>query len=106
MSAQPKDLVKVKDEALRVVWADGHVSVYPFRLLRLECRCAFCRNELTGERTLDPITVPEDVKGLHAGLVGNYGLQVSYSDGHSTGIYTFDSLRELCPCGECRKEGS
>lgn len=100
--SRPKDLVKVKGEALRVVWDDGHTSTYPFRTLRLECPCASCRNELTGERTLDPKTVPEDVKGTHVGLVGHYGLQVSFSDGHGTGIYTFDMLRGLCPCPQCR----
>ena len=36
-----------------------------------------------------------------ADLVGRYALQMYWSDGHSTGIYTFDYLRDLCPCAEC-----
>ena len=35
--------------------------------------------------------------------VGNYAIQISFSDGHSTGIFSYDYLRTLCPCGECAK---
>jgi DUF971 family protein len=33
--------------------------------------------------------------------VGNYAVQISFSDGHSTGIFSYDYLRTLCPCEEC-----
>ena len=35
--------------------------------------------------------------------VGNYAVCFRWSDGHMTGIYTFDYLRSLCPCQECEK---
>ena len=35
--------------------------------------------------------------------VGNYAIQISFSDGHSTGIYSYDHLRKICPCAECAK---
>ena len=38
-------------------------------------------------------------KSAHA--VGNYALQIDFNDGHSTGIYSFDYLRTVCPCPEC-----
>ncbi len=41
------------------------------------------------------------LKPNRAELVGRYALQIFWSDGHSTGIYSFHYLRELCPCGEC-----
>jgi hypothetical protein len=37
--------------------------------------------------------------------VGNYALAFAWSDGHSTGIYTFEYLRKLCPCPQCLPEG-
>jgi DUF971 family protein len=33
--------------------------------------------------------------------VGRYAIRFHWSDGHSTGIYTFEHLRELCPCPIC-----
>jgi DUF971 family protein len=33
--------------------------------------------------------------------VGNYAIQITFSDGHSTGIYSYDQLRTICPCPEC-----
>lgn len=100
---KPKELVKVRDREFRIVWEDGHVSTYPFRYLRLHCACAYCRDEVTGKPLLDPASVPAELKGLGAGQVGLYGLRFDFSDGHSTGIYTFDGLRKLCPCPECAR---
>jgi DUF971 family protein len=31
-------------------------------------------------------------------------LQIQFSDGHATGIYSFEHLRELCPCEKCGAE--
>jgi len=36
--------------------------------------------------------------------VGNYAIQIQFSDAHATGIYSFDCLRELCPCEECARD--
>ena len=47
---------------------------------------------MTGEPVLDPETVPEDVKPMTIELVGAYGFRVDWSDGHGTGIYTYESL--------------
>jgi hypothetical protein len=41
-------------------------------------------------------------KSAHA--VGNYALQIDFNDGHATGIFSFDYLRTVCPCGECARE--
>jgi len=94
-------LVKVKDQALKIVWDDGHVSVYPFRFLRLHCSCAFCKDETSGRSLIDPGAVPADLRGLGASTVGLYGLKFDFSDGHSTGIYPFERLRQICPCDAC-----
>ena len=47
------------------------------------------------------ILVPDDTQAVNVELVGRYAIQFTWSDGHSTGIYSFDTLREICPCSEC-----
>jgi DUF971 family protein len=69
---------------LGVQWADGHFSAFPYQYLR-----PF------------PMLGASKLKPLRAELVGRYALQVFWNDGHSSGIYAFDHLRELCPCAEC-----
>ena len=65
------------------------------RALRLACCCANCIDEWSGEKRLDPESVADDVRPQTIAPVGRYGLRIDWSDGHSTGIYTFRRLREL-----------
>lgn len=90
---------------LAITWSDGHASRYPVRELRLACGCAQCVDEWTGEGRLDPGAVAEDVHPLQIEPVGRYAVQITWSDGHETGIYPFRRLRELCACDACRAEG-
>ena len=80
---------------LEIGWSDGRESRYPVRQLRLACSCAHCVDEWTGEGRLDPTTVPDDVRPLKIQPVGRYAIQIDWSDGHSTGIYSFRQLRAL-----------
>lgn len=80
---------------LRIVWRDGHLSEYAPRDLRLACSCAGCIDEFTGRPLLDQATVPTDVHPLAIRYVGRYALQFDWSDGHTTGIYPWERLREL-----------
>lgn len=89
---------------LRISWADGHVSDFPPRLLRVACVCAGCVDELTGRRILREEDVPDDVHPLAIEYVGRYALRFRWSDGHDTGIHPFDYLRRLCPCPACEAE--
>lgn len=98
--ATPVEIRKGR-ERLRVRWADGHESEYPARFLRGRCPCATCVDEDTGRRRVGEAEVPADVAIDGIELVGNYAVQVRFSDGHRTGIYSFDGLRELCPCAAC-----
>ena len=75
--------------------------LYPALMLRLACPCAACVDEMTGRPLLDPTRVPTDVQPVALELVGGYGIRVRWSDGHSTGIYTFELLRAICPCEVC-----
>jgi ATP-binding protein involved in chromosome partitioning len=95
MGALPSRIYQVDEKTLAIAWADGSESRYPVRELRLACPCATCRDEMTGERILDPGRVPEDVRPVSLGSVGNYGLKIRWSDGHDTGIYSYERLRDL-----------
>jgi DUF971 family protein len=97
----PRSIEKVEDARLRIVWDDGHQTELPFTVLRRQCPCAMCKDEWTGESLLDPETVPETLGATRADVVGNYALSFSFSDGHGTGIYTFEMLRKLCRCKDC-----
>lgn len=89
------------DDAITITWAQDHVGVYPARDLRLACPCAGCVEEMSGRPLLDPDAVPTDVKPLTVQLVGGYAMRITWSDGHDTGIYTWEHLAGLCPCPRC-----
>ncbi len=89
--------------ALEIRWKDGHHSVYEPRYLRLNCPCAGCVDEMTGQRTLTPSMVPEGIYPGAINYVGRYALQFVWSDGHDTGFFSFQTLRSLCTCQECKK---
>jgi ATP-binding protein involved in chromosome partitioning len=92
-----------RDEGLLIEWdRGGHEWLYPARELRLACGCAACMDEMTGRPLLDPGRVPADIRPASVALVGTYGLRVDWSDGHGTGIYTFERLLASCRCPRCR----
>ena len=92
------------NDTLRIEWSDGHVSAYPYRYLRDKCPCATCTD--AGHRPATPTSsLPllgvKPLKPERAELVGRYAVQIHWNDQHSSGIYSFEYLRELCPCAEC-----
>ncbi|MDZ4674835.1 MAG: DUF971 domain-containing protein [Gemmatimonadota bacterium] len=92
-----------RDDGILIEWdALGHQALFRARDLRLACPCAGCVEEMTGRPLLDPDAVPTGVLPVRLALVGTYGLRVSWSDGHGTGIYTFARLLAECPCPRCR----
>ncbi len=84
---------------LGITWSDGQQSRYSVRRLRLACACAHCVDEWSGAPRLDVESVPEDVHPLKIQGVGRYAIQIDWSDGHSTGIYSFRQLRALDTSG-------
>src|SRR5487761_242841 len=80
---------------LSVLWEDSHCDDFDVRDLRLACRCALCIEEMGGRPLLDPASVRPDVAPRTITSVGNYAITINWSDGHSTGIYSFEHLRAL-----------
>jgi DUF971 family protein len=114
-ATDPADIAVSREEReLRIRWADGHASVYPFDLLRKECPCALC-NDLRGKAPAPgglgltvltgPVARQGEVQATAVAPVGRYAINFTWSDGHSSGIYSFEFLRELCPCPTCRRPG-
>jgi DUF971 family protein len=94
--------IAVAEGELALAWGDGHESYIPFKGLREACPCAFC----TAGKGSDPNSAAEMgsdpiIKALLP--VGAYAVQIAWSDGHDTGIYTFENLRRMCGCVECRQ---
>ncbi|MEO8294590.1 MAG: DUF971 domain-containing protein [Gemmatimonadota bacterium] len=93
------------DDGLLIEWDfQEHQGFFPARQLRLACPCAACVEEMTGRPLLEPSEVATDIRPVSLALVGAYGLRVEWSDGHKTGIYTFDRLRDQCPCARCEAQ--
>ncbi len=85
-----------------IEWRDGHESRYFGQVLRGLCPCASCQDEDTGQRLILPMHIPDTLEFRRIEMVGHYAIQFEWSDGHRTGIYSFDRLRRLCTCEQCR----
>ena len=95
------------NDLLSMAWSDGHVSPFPLRYLRDECPCAECKGETVLLHTFHPSPQPEkpgryDIRSITP--VGSYAIQMLWGDGHETGLYAWDYLRDICPCDECKKQ--
>ena len=92
---EPLQIIEESDSAVSIVWSDDKETSYEAADLRRKCPCAGCVNEWTGERTLKPEKVADDLSFSSIAVVGRYALNFNFSDGHDTGIYSFKYLREL-----------
>jgi DUF971 family protein len=93
----PRSL-KGDGEALLIQWSDGSSHRIPWRVLRDRCPCATCRQKRTEPAPVFNILKPEEagpVRATGMSPIGNYAYQIDFSDGHKTGIYSLELLREL-----------
>ena len=93
---EPSEISQESNSVLRITWADGRVCDYQAANLRRACPCAQCVNEWTGQRTLQPESIADEVEINDLSIVGRYALNFRWSDNHETGIYSFQYLRDLC----------
>ena len=101
MRVTPQTIKRLGTDAVEIAWQDGHRSVYPNRYLRENCPCASCREGAPPRRRLPVLGTPGDLHPVQIGVVGRYALSIQWSDGHDSGIYSYDTLRLLCPCDAC-----
>jgi len=96
LSIEPREISQESNTHLRITWGDARVCDYNAAALRRACPCAQCVNEWTGQRTLKPEAVADEVEIGDLSIVGRCALNFRWSDGHQTGIYSFQYLRDLC----------
>jgi DUF971 family protein len=104
-SYYPTEIQRNDQGVMRVLWNDGHESRYSYPDLRKACPCATCR-EQRAQWQQNPFQIvtnatTSEVEPTRLSPVGNYALNIEWSDGHRTGIYPWDMLRALCPCPQC-----
>jgi len=90
---------------LLLSWSDGHESVHAYEALRRACPCAHCAGEgnLPGTMRPDTPLTEEQTTIYELKPVGRYGLTPVWGDGHKTGIFTYERLRESCMCETCQQ---
>jgi DUF971 family protein len=98
----PAELQIVEPSELLIRWSDGQRRVYTFSELRSKCPCATCREKHAAEsgqpQAALPVLKPVEAQPLKITAmkpIGSYAYSIHFSDGHNTGIYTFEYLREL-----------
>lgn len=110
VATDPEHIAVSKSRGIDIDWKDGHRSSYPLDYLRDWCPCAGCTGAHGTEPRKKTTENPPDLfpmfkphlKMSSIEQAGNYALQITWNDGHSAGIYSWDHLRRICPCKECR----
>ena len=92
---EPTEIIEESNSSVSIKWSDDSSSTYSAPLLRRMCPCASCVNEWTGEKILKDDQIAEDLTFSNISIVGRYALSFQFSDGHETGIFSFDYLRKL-----------
>ncbi|QEN03848.1 DUF971 domain-containing protein [Thiospirochaeta perfilievii] len=85
--------VALSKDLVTITWDDGTVKEVPNKELRDSCKCALCVDEYTGKKTLKKEDIPEDIHGEKAVPLGNYAVSIQWSDGHTSSIYPYSSLK-------------
>ena len=95
---RPKDIQQIGDE-LAIKWENGTESFVKLEALRRHCPCAGCKGEVDVMGNLyknpDKPLSPAAFQLRKFSLVGGYGIQPTWGDGHVTGIFSFDYLKRV-----------
>jgi DUF971 family protein len=101
--ADPEHISISRSKGIKIDWKDGLHSDYELRYLRHHCPCAVC----TGSHGTPPEAPPIDpgpfqmysapLKMVSVEPIGAYAIRILWSDGHGSGIYSFEHLRKISP---------
>jgi DUF971 family protein len=105
LTTKPLKIQRLQEsQTLRIEWADDHHCEMPYGDIRKACPCTTCTHEreeadqgLIVVREVAPHDSPLQINEIS--LIGAYAVNLAWSDGHDSGIYSFRLLRELCPHG-------
>jgi len=107
MDVLPTEIEKVDGgRSLKIGWSDGQLQTVTAKVLRDACPCATCfeknlgkaKKMEAGQKKSLPILSPEQLVPLQVAQMkpaGGYAYQITFSDGHGTGLYSLDLIREL-----------
>ncbi|MGH8115286.1 MAG: gamma-butyrobetaine hydroxylase-like domain-containing protein [Rhodanobacteraceae bacterium] len=103
---------KTDGTGLEIDWKDGHHSAWSFTWLRDACPCATCHEEreATGRKPGEPKPKPQTLLAMYeepprpieVTPAGKYAIKFKWNDGHEAGIYSWEYLRRVCNCKDCR----
>jgi DUF971 family protein len=90
--------IELVNQILAIAWDDGRETYHDLETLRRACPCALCKGETNILVSSPPVAAHHtpasfELRGWQ--FVGGYGLQPQWGDGHASGIYSFDYLRQL-----------
>jgi DUF971 family protein len=102
---------KTEGTGVEIDWRDGHSSAWTFAWLRNACPCATCHEEREKSGRLPGVPKPKPAtllplyeapaRPVEVTPVGKYALRFKWSDGHESGIYSWEYLRRVCQCAVC-----
>lgn len=95
---KPTSIKKTDPDTITITWDDNLITPLNIQLLRNECPCAECKGETILMQQILPVLKPKlpghyEIKGIVP--VGSYAIQISWGDGHETGLYSWEYLRTL-----------
>ena len=97
-SLHPVKIRKEGEDSLEVTWSDGKICVYSMPYLRKNCPCATCGAEKKNQGAFFiPLYTKTALTIDRIEQQGHYAIQIYWKDGHHTGIYDHEYLRDLCP---------
>jgi ATP-binding protein involved in chromosome partitioning len=97
MSLGVRQIKQENDRTLSIHWTDGKSQQLDVVMLRRQCPCAACIDEISKKPLIKPDDIAESVRPKRIVSVGRYALAIEFSDGHRTGIYSYETLRKLGP---------
>lgn len=104
----PTRISQTTPQDLTFDWPDAPGCTLTLKFLRDECPCAGCKGENILGKVYKPLELPTFTPGMYelasVEQIGNYAIQITWRDGHHTGIYTWEYLHLLC--AETRRRGT
>ena len=107
-------VMKTEGTGVAIEWKDGHSSQWSFAWLRNACPCATCHEERehSGRKPGEPKPKPQTllvmyeppVRPVEVTPVGKYAMKFKWTDGHESGIYSWEYLRRVCQCEACARK--
>jgi DUF971 family protein len=106
-------VMKTEGTGVEIDWKDGHQSAWNFAWLRNACPCATCHEDRDKSGRAVGVAKPKaqtllvmyeaPVRPVEVIPVGKYALKFKWTDGHESGIYSWEYLRRVCQCEMCVK---